>query len=116
MHLPTWADDEYLAQLTSEKRVPRYKRGKGTTREYIKTRSRNEALDLEVYNLAALYSLGQMKLRSLAELAEQANEPPDPAEEQAENKAMAAAAGQEQGSSGADMGPGAGSSWVNGWR
>jgi phage terminase large subunit GpA-like protein len=40
-------------------------------REYIKTQERNEALDLEVYALAALYSLGNTKLRSLRELAKE---------------------------------------------
>ena len=56
IHLPDFIDEEYLAQLTAEKAVRRYKRGRGTVREYIKTRSRNEALDLEVYALAALYT------------------------------------------------------------
>jgi phage terminase large subunit GpA-like protein len=65
MHLPDWIDDEYLAQLTAEKAVRRYKKGRGAVREYVKTRSRNEALDLEVYSLAALYSLGQQVLREL---------------------------------------------------
>src|ERR1019366_8452439 len=50
VHLPDWAEEEYLEQLTSEKRVTRYRRGKGMIREYVKTRARNEALDLEVYN------------------------------------------------------------------
>lgn len=47
----------------------RYKKGRGAVREYIKTRERNEALDLEVYALATVYSLGNTKLRSLEELA-----------------------------------------------
>jgi phage terminase large subunit GpA-like protein len=68
MHLPDWVDDEYLAQLTSEKRVRRIRRGR-TVREYVKTRARNEALDLEVYNLAALYTIGQWKLNRLGEPA-----------------------------------------------
>jgi phage terminase large subunit GpA-like protein len=78
IHLPSWAEDEYLEQLTSEKRVTRYRRGRGMVREYIKTRARNEALDCEVYALAALYSLGNMTVRRLGELAKEANEPPDP--------------------------------------
>lgn len=65
MHLPDWIDDEYLAQLTAEKAVRRYRKGRGAIREYIKTRTRNEALDLEVYALAALYSLGAQTLREL---------------------------------------------------
>jgi phage terminase large subunit GpA-like protein len=65
MHLPDWIDEEYLQQLTAEKAVRRYRKGRGAIREYIKTRSRNEALDLEVYALAALYSLGAQTLREL---------------------------------------------------
>jgi phage terminase large subunit GpA-like protein len=65
MHLPDWSDDEYLAQLTGEKAVRRYRKGRGAIREYVKTRTRNEALDLEVYALAALYSLGPQTLREL---------------------------------------------------
>jgi phage terminase large subunit GpA-like protein len=77
MHLPDFVDEEYLAQLTAEKAVRRYKRGRGTVREYIKTRARNEALDLEVYALAALYVLGQQTLRKLGELAEALKKPPE---------------------------------------
>jgi phage terminase large subunit GpA-like protein len=65
MHLPEWADEEYMSQLTGEKAVRRYKRGRGAVREYVKTRPRNEALDLEVYALAALYSLGSQTVRDL---------------------------------------------------
>jgi phage terminase large subunit GpA-like protein len=77
MHLPDWIEDEYLAQLTAEKAVRRYKRGRGVVREYIKIRSRNEALDLEVYALAALYVGGAGLLRRLADLAKELSEPPD---------------------------------------
>jgi phage terminase large subunit GpA-like protein len=69
MHLPSWCDDEYLEQLTSEKAVKRYKKGVGTVREYVKVRERNEALDLEVYAIAALYSLGQATVKRLGQYA-----------------------------------------------
>lgn len=69
IHLPAWADDEYLAQLTSEKCVRRYAKGRGSIREWIKTRERNEGLDLEVYCLAALYMLGRPFIASLGEKA-----------------------------------------------
>jgi phage terminase large subunit GpA-like protein len=46
-------DFEYFEQLTAEKVVTKYKKG-FPYREYIKTRPRNEALDLQVYALAAL--------------------------------------------------------------
>ncbi|MAI64818.1 MAG: terminase [Alteromonas sp.] len=49
-------DEEWFEQLTAEKCVTRYKEGR-PQRKWIKTRSRNEALDLSVYNLAALYIL-----------------------------------------------------------
>lgn len=65
MHLPDWTDDEYLEQLTSERATRKYKRGRGMVRMYIKTRARNEALDLEVYALAALYTRGKKMLLEL---------------------------------------------------
>jgi phage terminase large subunit GpA-like protein len=110
MHLPDFVEEEYLAQLTSEKAVRRYKRGKGTVREYIKIRSRNEALDLEVYSLAALYILGQATLRKLGELAAQLREPP-----KGPKPGEGGANGGDQGGSGGS-GPGRrGSSWVQNW-
>jgi phage terminase large subunit GpA-like protein len=112
MHLPDFAEDEYLAQLTSEKAVRRYRRGKGTIREYIKTRARNEALDLEVYALAALYVLGQARIRKLGELAAALRLPLD-------KPPTGGSGGQGGGSGGSSGGPGragGGSSWVQGWR
>jgi phage terminase large subunit GpA-like protein len=110
MHLPDFIDEEYLLQLTAEKAVRRYKRGRGTVREYVKTRARNEALDLEVYALAALYVLGQATLRRLGELAEDLKKPPEEP------------GGGNKGGSGGDAGPGRGrsgggrgSNWVNKW-
>jgi phage terminase large subunit GpA-like protein len=108
MHLPDFVEDEYLAQLTAEKAVRRYKKGHGTVREYIKTRARNEALDLEVYALAALYVLGQATIRRLGELAEALKKPPGPKPEGPE--------GQGGPSGAAPQRPRQGSSWVQGWR
>lgn len=113
MHLPDFAEDEYLAQLTSEKAVRRYRRGKGTIREYVKTRARNEALDLEVYSLAALYVLGQQTLRRLGEMAAALRVPADPGPD------GGGSGGATGGSGGSSGGPGrgnSGSSWVQGWR
>jgi phage terminase large subunit GpA-like protein len=109
MHLPDFSEDEYLAQLTSEKAVRKYRRGKGTIREYIKTRARNEALDLEVYALAALYVMGQATIRKLGEMAEALRQPlPEP---------PGGGSGGQQGGSGGPSGrQGGGSSWVQGWR
>ena len=47
-----------LAQLTAEGEVKRYVKGVGTVVEWVKVRERNEAFDLSVYCLAALYLLG----------------------------------------------------------
>jgi phage terminase large subunit GpA-like protein len=80
MHLPAWTEIEYMEQLTAEKALTKYKKGRGRIREYVKTRPRNEALDLEVYSLAALYSLGEMVRRSLKDRADRLakGEEPDP--------------------------------------
>jgi phage terminase large subunit GpA-like protein len=69
LHLPDWVDAEYLAQLTAEKAIRKYVKGRGAVREWVKLRERNEALDLEVYSLAALYILGPAFVRSLPERA-----------------------------------------------
>lgn len=107
MHLPNFIEDEYLAQLTAEKAVRRYKKGAGTVREYIKTRARNEALDLEVYNLAALYVLGQQAVRKLGELAAKLKEPPGD-----EPPPSSSAPGSEAPRPQRQRG----SNWVQGWR
>jgi phage terminase large subunit GpA-like protein len=109
MHLPDFIEDEYLAQLTAEKAIRRYKRGRGTVREYIKIRARNEALDLEVYALAALYVLGQAVLRKLGERAEALRKPPtDPPD--------GGSGGSSSGGGGSPGRPGGGSNWVQSWR
>lgn len=69
MHLPAWVDDEYIEQLTSERAIRKYVKGRGTVREYVKTRERNEALDLEVYCLATLYTLGTHTIKRLGDMA-----------------------------------------------
>lgn len=52
-HFPADRDEEYFKQLTAEKQVTRYHKG-FPKREWIKTRTRNEALDVRVYAIAAL--------------------------------------------------------------
>lgn len=106
IHLPDFIEDEYLAQLTAEKAVRRYKKGRGTVREYIKTRARNEALDLEVYALAALYVLGQATVRKLGEMAKATAEPAPPAPEAGQGAPAGEASGRRK----------KGASWVQGWR
>jgi phage terminase large subunit GpA-like protein len=69
MHLPDWVDLEYANQLTAEKSIRTYVKGKGATRQWVKVRERNEALDLAVMALAALHILGPVFVRTLAERA-----------------------------------------------
>ena len=58
MHLPSWADTEWLKQLVAEQMVTvRNKRGFGH-QEWQKMRVRNEALDCRVYARAAAWLLG----------------------------------------------------------
>jgi len=52
-HFPLERDREYFLQLTGEKQVTRFTKGT-PKREWVKLRSRNEALDCNVYALAAL--------------------------------------------------------------
>lgn len=47
-------DDEYFAQMTGEAKKEKYRKGVLMGTEYVKIRARNEALDLRVYNRAAL--------------------------------------------------------------
>ena len=53
MHFNNEFDEEYFNQLTAEKIKTTYKKG-FQKREWVKTRARNEALDITVYNLSAL--------------------------------------------------------------
>ena len=58
IHLPDWADGEWLKQLTAEQLVTvRTKRGFARL-EWQKMRERNEALDTRVYARAAAWILG----------------------------------------------------------
>lgn len=67
-HFPVGREDEYFKQLTAEKIATRYHKG-FARREFVKTRTRNEALDVRVYAMAAL-SLLNVNLASLAKRAE----------------------------------------------
>jgi phage terminase large subunit GpA-like protein len=53
IHFPMSLDEEFFKQLTAEKRQAKYHRG-FKKYEWIKTRKRNEQLDLMVYNIAAI--------------------------------------------------------------
>jgi len=53
VHFPMSLDEEYFKQLTAEKRKVKFVKG-FKKYEWIKTRKRNEQLDLMVYNIAVL--------------------------------------------------------------
>lgn len=53
MHFPQSLDQEYFEQLTAEERREKVVQGRKVS-YYKQTRARNEALDLNVYNLAAV--------------------------------------------------------------
>jgi phage terminase large subunit GpA-like protein len=83
VHLPTWADQELIAQFTAERVVVRYLKGR-PIREYIKVRHRNEALDLAVYALAGLVLTGPLR-EQLGAIVDRlgtpaATPPPEPAQ------------------------------------
>jgi phage terminase large subunit GpA-like protein len=52
-HFPDHYEEEYFKQITAERYSKRFIKGR-TVQQWIKTRSRNEALDCRVYALAAL--------------------------------------------------------------
>ena len=56
LHFPNDVDEEYFKQLTAEKRVTKWIRGKKSL-VWKQIRPRNEALDTLVYNFAAIYIL-----------------------------------------------------------
>jgi phage terminase large subunit GpA-like protein len=58
VHLPNWADGEWLKQLTAEQLVTVRNRRGFARLEWQKMRERNEALDLRVYARAAAWIVG----------------------------------------------------------
>lgn len=69
MHFPNLIeyDEEYFKQLTSEKAMTKYVKGVPMgPKKWVKTRARNEALDLKVYGYAALLILNP-NFKALAE-------------------------------------------------
>ncbi len=70
MHFPVGRDREYFEQLTAERAVRRYRKGR-PYREWIKKRARNEALDCRVYAMAALEQLNANLDKLAAQLERQ---------------------------------------------
>ena len=58
IHLPGWADSEWLKQLVAEQLVTIRNRRGYARQEWQKLRERNEALDCRVYARAAAWILG----------------------------------------------------------
>ncbi len=67
-------DGEFFAQLGAEK-VVLERRGARRIRRYVAVRDRNEAIDLEVLNLAALHALGTGLREQLGKLADRIGPP-----------------------------------------
>jgi phage terminase large subunit GpA-like protein len=78
----------------------------------VKIRERNEGLDLEVYNLAALYVMGLKFIAGLARLAEELSRPFDGKKPPDGDNAPPAPGGRDGGSW---MGGRGGRGWVNRW-
>jgi phage terminase large subunit GpA-like protein len=114
MHFPdaAWVNAEYFAQLTAEKGLWKYVKGKGSVRVWTKTRERNEALDLEVYALAALHIRGASVIANLANRAARFSERM-PA---GAVPAAPVAAGQSRVPAVRSAIPGRQRGWVKGWR
>ncbi len=85
MHFNMDCNEEFFKQLAgSEKALPLYKNGQPVGKKYVQVRARNEKLDCEVYNYAALDYLNtdleainedfQMKVEKLKEANKESNE------------------------------------------
>lgn len=68
IHFHHELSDEYFKQLTAEKVVTKFNKG-FKRRGYVKTRSRNEALDCYVYSMAA-YAILNVDINTLADRRE----------------------------------------------
>ncbi len=69
-------DQEYFAQLTGEQCVTKFLQGR-PVRKWMKTRVRNEALDVAVYSLAALYILNPAMEKIAERLVPEPEHEPD---------------------------------------
>ena len=67
-HFPSDRSEEYFRMLTAEKKVVRYFKGR-PRREWVKVRTRNEALDCRVYATAAL-ALLNINMEAIAKKAQ----------------------------------------------
>ncbi len=96
----TGADAEYFAQFGAETRK-KVRQGRKFVYAFVQNRDRNEAIDLEVYALAALYALGDPLVNRLGKMADDLREP---IEEGADETAVARPA------------PPRKKNWATGWK
>lgn len=101
LHIPTWAHAEYLEQLTAERAVRRQIAGRWIRRYELARGKRSEALDCEVYALAAL-RLAPIRAGDLAKLAAEYGPPGEGGETPAPTKP--------------ERPRGPRGSWLHGWR
>ena len=73
LHFPV-RDDEYFRQLTAEKIITKYSQGRAK-RAWVKTRPRNEALDVRVYAIAAFALLNTNINQVAARFSESVKKP-----------------------------------------
>jgi phage terminase large subunit GpA-like protein len=81
MHFPLTYEMDYFLQLTAEKQITKFNKG-FPHREWVKVRSRNEALDCRVYAMAALAILNTDLGRALARLHPSSREETPPPQNQ----------------------------------
>jgi phage terminase large subunit GpA-like protein len=81
-HFPMSRSDEYFRQLTAEKVITKYHKG-FARREFVKTRPRNEALDVRVYAMAA-FAILNININAFASRIShtQHENPPEPEQPQ----------------------------------
>ena len=102
VHFSDELNDEYFKMLTAEKAVVRFHKG-FKRREYVKTRTRNEALDCMVYSIAA-YAIIGVNVNSLCDkMAQQTTKDTDKPEEKQEKRKRSFV-------------PKTGNNFINSWR
>jgi len=109
MHFHHLTSDDYFKQLVAEKKIPiKDKRTNRIRYRWVKAEDRNEALDLEVYGMGALWVLQNVlgRARNLVDAAAQLALPADaPTPEQPPTKKPPPRGGW--------MGGGGGGGWIN---
>lgn len=109
MHFPASCDEEYFRQLTAERVMTRFVKGRPVRRYEKPAHRRNEALDLEVMNLAALISLGTPVIEALGVYVERVQAEGAKLRAEAEDKPATLPRA-------ARPSPVRRGGWVNGWR